>query len=116
MARTPLTVVDLDRTHPGGSKAITYVAADIVDQNEFTITGREVLLMISTDAGSQDVVIASTPDSFGRTGDLTITIEAAAEHAIAFMDRTGWMQSGGVVHLDCTVATIAYAVVRLPAG
>lgn len=115
MARTELTVVQLDRTNPGGSQAITYVAHDTTDQNAFPLTGREVLLIKSTDAGSQDVVIGTTPDSFGRTQDLTITVAASAEHAIAFLDRSGWMQSDGMLYLDCTVATIAYAVVRLPA-
>lgn len=116
MARTPLTVVELDRTHPGGSKAISYVAADIALGNSFILTGREVLLIKSTDAGIQSVVIESSPDSFGREGDLTLSIGIGAYHAIAFMDRSGWVQSGGICHVDATVATIAFAVIRLPAA
>lgn len=114
MARTALTVVDLDRTHPGGSKAITYVAADIVDLNSFILSGREVLLISDTAAGGT-VTISSSPDSFGRTGDLVLTIGAGASHAIAFMDKSGWVQSGGVLHLEASAVTIEFAVVRIPA-
>jgi len=115
MARTELTVVDLDRTHPGGSEAYTFAAHDTVEENGFVLTGREVLLISNTDAAPQDVVIGSVPDSFGRSGDLTITVAAGARHAIAFLDRSGWMQSDGLLHLDCTSANIEYAVLRLPA-
>lgn len=115
MARTRLTVVDLDPTHPGGAQAYTFAAHDTVNENDFLISGREVLLISNTDASSQDVVISSTPDSYGRTGDLTISVAAGTREAIAFLDRSGWMQSDGALYLDCTSANIEYAVLRLPA-
>ena len=114
MARTVLTVLEVPRTHPGGEVAYTFVAHDTVNENEFVLTGREILLIQSTDAGVQDVVISSTPDSFGRTQDLTVAVAAGADVALAFLTREGWMQPEGTLHLDCTVATIAYAVLRLP--
>ena len=115
MARTRLTVVDLDPTHPGGAQAYTFTAHDTVDENDFLLTGREVLLISNTDASSQDVVIGSAPDSYGRTGDLTISVAAGTRQAISFLDRSGWMQSDGALYLDCTSANIEYAVLRLPA-
>ena len=114
MARTILTVKDLPRTHPGGEVVYTWEAADTVNQNEFALTGREVLLIKSTDAGEQDVVIDSVPDEYGREGPLTVAVAAGAEVALAFLARAGWMQPEGTLHLDCTVATLSYAVLRLP--
>ena len=114
MARTVLTVLEVPRTHPGGEVVYTWTAHDTVNENEFVLTGREVLLIKSTDAGPQDVVISSVPDSFGRSQDLTVTVAASAEVALAFLSREGWMQPEGTLHLDCTVATISYAVLRLP--
>lgn len=115
MARTRLTVVDLDRTHPGGAQAYSFTAHDTVNENDFLLLGREILLISNTDASSQDVVIGSTADSFGRTGDLTVTVPAGETRAISFLDRTGWMQSDGALYLDCTSANVEYAVLRLPA-
>lgn len=114
MARTVLTVLEVPRTHPGGEVAYTFTAHDTVNENEFVLTGREVLLIKSTDAGSQDVVIDSVPDEYGREGPLTVSVGAGVTVALAFLSRAGWMQPEGTLHLDCTVATIAYAVLRLP--
>jgi hypothetical protein len=114
MARTRLTVVQAAKTHPGSSAIYAWEAHDIVDDNDFLTTGREVLLIKSGDAGQQSVVITSAPDTYGRTGDLTVVIEAGEERAVAFMDRSGWMQPDGAIYLDCPVVTIEYAVIRLP--
>jgi hypothetical protein len=114
MARTRLTVVEAPKTHPGGSVTYAWEAADTTDQNDFLTTGREVLLIKSADAGSQDVVIASAPDAYGRSQDLTVAVAAGEEEAVAFLQRDGWMQPDGSIHLDCSVATISYAVIRLP--
>lgn len=114
MARTALTPVEVPKTHPGGSVAFTWEAADVANKNEFPFTGREVLLIKSADAGVQDVIITSVADSFGREQDLTVSVAAAAEHAVALLDRSGWMQSDGTLYLECAVATLSFAVLRLP--
>ena len=114
MARTVLTVKEIPKTYPGGEVVYTWVAHDDTNQNEFVLTGREVLLIKSADGGPQDVVIDSVADRYGREGPLTITVEAGEEVALAFLSREGWMQPEGTLHLDCTVATISYAVLRLP--
>ena len=114
MARTRLTVLEAPKTHPGGSVELAFTAHDIVNENDFLTTGREVLLIKSTDAGSQDCVITSAPDSYGRTQDLTVSVDAGETEAVWFSTRDGWMQADGAIYLDCTVATLAYAVIRLP--
>ena len=114
MARTRLTPVVAPRTHPGGSVAYTFTAHDTVNEMDFVPSGNDLLLIESSDAGSQDVLVHSAPDSFGREEDVTISVAAGATHAMAFTDRAGWMQTDGAVHIDCTVATIGYAVIRLP--
>lgn len=115
MAYTTMTVVEAPKTHPGGAVAYTFTAHDTGDEgNDFPTTGREILLIKSADAGSQDVTIVSAPDSYGRTQDLVVSVPAGEDRAVALMARDGWMQSDGNVKLQCTVATISYAVIRLP--
>ena len=115
MAWTRMTAVAAPKTHPGGSVVYTWTAHDTGDEgNDFLFTGREVLLIKSADAGPQDVTIVSAPDAYGRTQDLVITVAAGEERAVALLARDGWMQSDGAVRLECTVATISYAVIRLP--
>ena len=114
MARTRLTVVEAPRTHPGGSVVYTFAAHDTTNENDFLSTGREMLLIKSADGAPQDVVVTSAPDTYGRTQDLTITVGAGEERAVAFLQRDGWMQPDGAIYLDCVVATISYAVIRLP--
>lgn len=114
MARTTLTPVEVPRTHPGGEVVYIWAAADEVNKNEFLLTGREVLLIKSADAGSQDVIISSVVDRFGRTGDLTVSVDASEEVTLAFLDREGWMQSNGMLYLECAVNTLSFAILRLP--
>ena len=116
MARTRLTPTEVPKTHPGGEANYSFTAADTTDQNDFILTGREVLLITNTNAASQDVTIGSVPDAYGREGDLTVTVPATTGAvALYFGDRSGWMQSDGTLYLDCSSADVSYCVLRLPA-
>ena len=116
MARTRLTPVDLPATHPGGEATWSFTAADTTDQNDFILTGREVLLIDNANVAAQDVTIDSVADPYGREGDLTVSVPASSTVALYFGDRSGWMQSDGTLYLDTASADISYAVLRLPAG
>jgi len=115
MAYTRMTPVEAPKTHPGGGILYSFTAHDTGDEgNDFLTTGREVLLIKSADAGVQDVTIKSAADPYGRTQDLVISMAAGTDQAVAILARDGWMQPDGSVQIECAVATISYAVIRLP--
>ena len=114
MARTRLTVFEAPKSHPGGAVIYTWEAADIVDNNDFLTTGRELLLILSADAAPQDVLIHSSPDAYGREQDLTVNVLAGASKAVAFTQRDGWVQPDGAIHIDGATADLSFAVIRLP--
>jgi hypothetical protein len=114
MARTRLTVFEAPKSHPGGAVVYTWTAADDADFNDFLATGREILLIESADAGAQDVLIHSSPDAYGREQDVTINVGIGASAVMAFTNRDGWVQPDGAIHIDCSVATLSFAVIRLP--
>ena len=114
MARTTLVPVDVPKTYPGGEVVYAWDAADTANKNEFLLTGREILLIKSADVAEQDVIITSVADRYGRTGDLTVAVDIDAEVALAFLSREGWMQPDGMLYLECSVATLSFAVLRLP--
>lgn len=114
MARTELTAAAVPKSHPGGSIVYSWTVADTTDQNAVALSAREVLLLKNTGASPQDVTISSTPDPYGREGDLVITVPAGEEHALTFLTRDGWMQTDGMLYLDCASVDISYAVLRLP--
>jgi hypothetical protein len=114
MARTRLTVVELPKTYPGGEEEWSFEAADTSNQNDFLLTGREILLIDNANVAGQDVTISSVADPYGREGDLTVTVAATSTVALYFGARTGWMQADGALYLDTTSSDISYAVLRLP--
>ncbi len=121
MARTALTVP----TPKGPYDAVSangldfpFGAADDVNGNSFVCSGRELVLMHNdhaTDAAT--VTIASAPDPYGRTKDITTYSLAAGEFAAFWIGRTaGWRQSDGKVNLDVAGSgTIKLAILRIPA-
>jgi len=114
MARTELTAAVVPNTNPGGEVEYLWEVADIVNQNAMGMSGREVLLIKNTGVVSRDVTIDSVPDTFGRIGDLTVSVPAGEERTLAFLNRAGWMQGDGTLYLDCPSTDISYAVLRLP--
>jgi hypothetical protein len=120
MARTALTVL----TPKGPYDAVSangldfsFVAADQANGNSFVCSGRELILMRNdhvTDAAT--VTIASAPDPYGRTKDITTYSLSAGEFAAFWVGKTaGWRQSDGTAHLDVAgPGSIKFAILRIP--
>lgn len=64
-APTPLTIQQLNE--PAG-ETVVWVAADLVNGNQFQNTGRAALLIKTT--GSVTISVPSRPDAAGRLGDI----------------------------------------------
>jgi hypothetical protein len=103
----------------GKLNTVVFTAADATEDHSFVNTGRELLLIKSQAAGTKSFTVVSTPDLYGRTGDLTITVPAEATDqdglsmAGPFLPEI-WNQAGGVVHVDTADGTdVQLAVVRI---
>lgn len=90
-------------------------AADNVNGNEYRATGRELVLVYNPTGGPLTVTVTSQPASrTGRLGDITTAVVAAGSlAAFQIFPRDGW-ESGGVILIAASAATVEIAVIRLP--
>lgn len=120
MARTLVPVTVPNKQYPAlpltaGSAALPFQAADTVNLNNCVSTGRELLIVQSTDAGAQTVTINSAPDERGRTGDITAySIPAGAFAVFGPFPTPGWKQSDGTLWFQASAVTLKFAVIQLP--
>jgi hypothetical protein len=113
---TALTITTLPGPYATDGVAITWVAADTTNGNEFTSTGREILLVRNTDgANPHTVTVTSQPDPYNRTGDIA-SDSIAANGFVAYQQfpRAGWATTSGVIEVDGDDAQLEFAVLRLP--
>lgn len=104
---TPITANALDF-------AFTAAGASFADGAEFTLTGKEILLVHNANVGAQTVTITSVVDSYNRTGNITAYSVGIGEYAVfpQFM-QLGWLGSNGKLHIAASAADVEFAVLRL---
>lgn len=117
MART--TLVKTVATGPYGAAGVgvTLAAADIVNQNQFVTTGKELVIAHNTAAAApHTVTITSSVNAKNRTGDITAeAIAAAAIRVFGPFPIDGWQQIGTqYVYLEANDAEVFFGVVVLP--
>jgi hypothetical protein len=106
----------LSGTPGAGTLALSWTAADTVNQNQCDITGKEVLLAWNTDAvTAYTVTVNSVPDpQLGRSGDITsYSIPAGTVCWIGPMPTVGWQQSNGKLYFQANNAAVKFAVVKI---
>jgi hypothetical protein len=114
MGRTALTVQTLSGPHPGVADTITFAAGDPGNDNDFTFTGKEIIIAYNSDAtATWDLTLTSIADPFGRL--VTLVKEMLPETYAIFeaSDLTGWLQAGGKFFLTVENVAIELAVIRL---
>lgn len=102
-----------------GSMTLTPIAADITNKAKFTVTGKEILVVVNANASPATVTITSVPDERNRTGDITTYSVAAGDTVPKVMffgpvQLAGWRQTDGYVYVEASAATLFYGVIRLP--
>lgn len=116
MARTRLVKTNAPGSYPADGVTATQGAADVANKNDFIMTGDDLLLAYNAGVGSSTVTINSVANERGRTKD--ITAEAIAAGAVRvygpFKQKAGWMQAGGVAHLEAAAADVKFVVLKLP--
>jgi len=116
LARTDLTKTIAPGHYASQGQSITFEAGDAVNGNQFTATGKELVIAHNTDgATAYAITIHSTPDPYNRTGDIEgYNIPAGGYAVLGPFPRIGWMQSDGKVYIDVENAAIELAVIVLP--
>lgn len=116
MARTAVPVTPApSHVAFGALSAVTFTAADIVNLNQVTQTGSEVLLVRNADgAAPHNVSITSAPDVHGRTKDLLL--QAIPANGVVVSPRfpvDAWRQSDGNLYFSADSIQIQFAVIKL---
>lgn len=114
MARTQLAVETIP--HNSVLDDATFSAGDDSNNNYFLNSGKEILVMKSTN-GSLPADVVSVTDSEGRTGDITLTPGAGEISFAGPFKPSVFNQRGasdiGRVHVDIADATnVTFAVVQ----
>lgn len=120
MAVLALTPVQMPLKYPvlppaANSLDVAFIAAgaSFADGAEFTLTGREVVLVYGGAAGGT-ISIDSVPDGNNREGDITAYAIGATEYALLpRFQLPGWAQTNGKLHMTASAATITFLVIHL---
>lgn len=115
MATTVIVKTELPGPYDTAGVAITWQAADTVNNNHFLSTGKEILLARNDDVGPQTVTVTSTADPQGRTGDITAdSIAASAYATYQKFPVSGWRNTAGEIVVTASDAAVFLAVLQLP--
>lgn len=120
MARTAIALTSPPGRYPAlpltaDSAKIPLVAADNVNGNSFTSTGRELLVINNPTAGALTVTVHSVADQYLRSGDITAySIPAGETHVLGPFPGSGWKQSDGTIWVDYSATGLMVAVLTLP--
>lgn len=115
MARTDLTKTDAPGSYADAGVALTIAAADVANKNQFVAEGADLIIAHNTGASERSITITSSPDPYGRSGD--IDSEAIAAGAISIygpLKVAGWIQSDGKIYLEADNAEVEFGVIKLP--
>ncbi len=107
MARAAITVSEIPRH---GSVSPTFVSGNATDDHELVNDGRTSLIFRNLDTSPNTVTIVSVDDPYGRDGDMSVVVPAAAAgvpgmHVVDHLLPELWNQSDGKVHIDLTADT-----------
>ncbi len=94
-----------------------YLAADTVNDEETTLSGREIVLVQNTTGGALTCTFTSVASPLNRTGDITAYSVGANEFAMfGPFEITGWQQTDGKLYFSGSAVGLEFAVIRLPTG
>lgn len=114
MARTTLTPVEVNGPYDTSLSTVTWTAADTSNDNQFTLTGRELILIRNQDgANAHNVTLTSIADPYGRTGDITASVAASGYRAFWVGALLGWLQSDGKFYLEADSTQIEFAILKI---
>lgn len=79
----------------GSIVAITFTTADAGNDHDFDNSGNDFLWIQNDGGGAVQVTVVSVADPFGRTGDIVMSVGAAARGVAGPFPQPLFNQSGG---------------------
>lgn len=117
MARTSLTpkaALGAYGSYAADAADLPMTAADVANMNQFTASGRDLVVAHNTGGSAYTVTITSSPDPYGRSRDIATYSLGAGEYAVfGPFELTGWVQTDGKVYLQASNAAVKFGVVAL---
>ena len=118
MPRTSLTKTTVPGPYADTGTVVTMTAADVANMNQFTLTGKEVVIARNSGATTRNITFTSVNDRFGRTNDLTNTILAGEIKVYGpGLALEGWESvASGItyMYLQADHAEVLFGVMVLP--
>jgi hypothetical protein len=116
MPRVNHTPQLLSGSYPANAQmdTLTFLAADPANDEQFSITGQEIIIARNTGASTRNVIITAVADRFKRTTNVTKAIAAGAFAMFGPVELEGWMQSDGKLYFEADNAEVTFAVIKLP--
>lgn len=115
MARTTLTPIASTSNYPTVPQLFAFTAGDVANGLQFTMSGKDLILIFNNDAAPQTVTINSVADPYGRTGDITAFSMAAGTYYLAGpLPKLGYQQAGGFCFLTSSTVTVKFAIIQIP--
>jgi hypothetical protein len=115
MARAAATVTTAPGGYADASTVVTMNAGNTGDGNEFTLTGKELIIIQNTNAGAQTWTATSVADRLNRTNDVTAeSIAAGAIRVFGPIPNEGWRQTDGKFYFAASSTDVKFGIIRLP--
>lgn len=114
MPRTDLTKTTAPGSMQYTGTVITMAAADVANMNQFTASGKDLIVAHNTGASPYTVTVTSAVDPYGRTKDISAISLAAGEYRVfGPMELTGWVQTDGKIYLQASNASVKFGIIAL---
>lgn len=115
MPRQTLAKTAAPGPFPTAGVAVTMTAADIANFEQFTWTGRELIIIQNSHATTAYTWTLTSVSYLGRTGNITTESLAAGEiRVIGPLSDLGWRQTDGYIYLQASNVAIKFGVITIP--
>lgn len=112
--RATITPVTIPKSYATSGSTLTWTASDPYNFNQFSSTGREILLVRNDSGDTQTITVTSVADQFGRTGDTSKAVANGAYAVFQQFPTHGWQQSDGYIYVDGADTDVYLSVIRVP--
>jgi hypothetical protein len=115
MAKTTLAVVAAPGSYAALGAAISFVAGDVSNGNQFVPSGKDLVIVRNEHSyTAYNITFQSSNDPFGRKGNIVESVVAGTTKIFGPFSLLGWRQNDGYFYLDAEDNDLKIAVVSFP--
>ncbi len=111
MPRTAIPIFEMAGQVSPANAVITTIAGDSTNDHDWLLKDGDLLWAICA-GGASTMTIPCTADELGRDDNIVISFGAGETRMIGPLNRLGYAQADGKIHIDLTVDTWAVGVFR----